>query len=317
MREIIDDLDLIMKKSNLKEIKLETIEDIRQGFFGMLGGMADNIEDKTIRLTASINQLSSSSQETAAGANDTASTSAQLASTVQQTAQNAGIIRETTDATALEAKKGCDSIQKVSYQMKTISEAAQSMDKAVGSLSNSSGKIGVIVETITGIANQTNLLALNAAIEAARAGDQGRGFAVVAEEVRKLAEESAQATQEIKNLITDIQVQSLDASETAKVVAGEIQQGVDIVFEVNRVFEQILRKVEGLAGQADEIASGTEQIASSIREVAATTEESTAHMEEIASSSETMAGMVRELEQMAAGLKQFKINDLQKTAAKI
>ncbi len=307
MRAIIGDLELVMNKSNIKDVRLETIEDIREGFFGMLGGLADKIEDRTVRLTTSINQLSAGSQETAAGANEIALTSSQLASTVQQTAQNAGVIHEKTDAAALEAKKGWNDLQKVGRQMETISDSAHSMDEVISSLGSSSDKISVIVETITNIANQTNLLALNAAIEAARAGDQGRGFAVVAEEVRKLAEESAEATQEVKELITNIQDQSENALKTAKVVAGEVQQGVDIVTDVNHVFEQILRNIEGLAGQADEIASGTELISSSIQEVAAITEEATAHTEEIASSSRAIAEMVLELEQMAVGLKQFKL----------
>ena len=94
-----------------------------------------------------------------------------------------------------------------------IAEVSQEVAQSVELLTERSQEIGKIVDLITGIAEQTNLLALNAAIEAARAGDAGRGFAVVAEEVRKLAEESAQAAEQIGALISEIQKNTGETSE--------------------------------------------------------------------------------------------------------
>src|SRR5205823_6918396 len=96
--------------------------------------------------------------------------------------------------------------------MAALRQSSSGLADAIQELAQKSGRIGGIVETITGIAGQTNLLALNAAIEAARAGEQGRGFAVVAEEVRKLAEESQHAAASIASLVREIQ------EDTTKVV---------------------------------------------------------------------------------------------------
>lgn len=277
-----------------------------------LKDMAFVLRDKSTSLASSAQQLSANAEETSAGANETASTIVEVSSTVEQTAQNAQTIKDTAEATATEAAKGRDGIQMVTGQMQNISSSAQGVAEAINNLNRTSGKVGVIVQTITDIADQTNLLALNAAIEAARAGDQGRGFAVVAEEVRKLAEQSARAAQEIQQLITSVQTESKQASEAMGLGASEVQKGVNIVDDVGQVFAGIINKVNGLAEQIEEIASGTEQVSTAVQSVASTTEEVTAAMEEMASSTETLNEMAEELQNMAA---RFKVDNTSKAIA--
>lgn len=201
--------------------------------------------------------------------------------------------------------------------MQSISDSTQKVRQAIRKLSDTSGRIGMIVETITDIAEQTNLLALNAAIEAARAGEQGRGFAVVAEEVRKLAEQSATAAQEIEQLIASIQNETKLSAEAMQHGSGEVEQGVAIVKETGHVFDQIIRNTNGLARQVDEIASGMEQISTAVRNVAATTEESTAYMQEIAFSTDAITLMAQELQHMADDFKQFLMDNTKATGTQL
>jgi methyl-accepting chemotaxis protein len=113
--------------------------------------------------------------------------------------------------------------------MRLIHDTVQDLSKVIRGLGERSKEIGEIVAVITKISSQTNLLALNAAIEAARAGEHGRGFAVVADEVRKLAEQSAQSAQQISELITHIQKETLNAVQSMDQATKEVQSGLDVV----------------------------------------------------------------------------------------
>jgi methyl-accepting chemotaxis protein len=136
----------------------------------------------------------------------------------------------------------------------TVSNAAQ----AVASLGASSERIGAIVAVIKEIAEQTNLLALNAAIEAARAGEQGRGFAVVADEVRKLAEKTTAATQEISGMIASIQAETAQAVQTIETGKGEVVGGVSRAREAGEALQKIVSQVEGLSHMVQDIAQATQ-----------------------------------------------------------
>ncbi len=130
---------------------------------------------------------------------------------VSESAENAQQTAEVAHQAREAAQQGVGAADQATAAMSSVRDSSQTVSDAIGELASKSEQIGQIVATITGIAEQTNLLALNAAIEAARAGEQGRGFAVVAEEVRKLAEDSQHAAQEISGLIAAIQTETSHA----------------------------------------------------------------------------------------------------------
>ena len=142
-----------------------------------------------------------------------------------------------------ETDKGASKLMEVRSSISAIHEKAESLSESISRLSGSSTQIGDILNVINDIADQTNLLALNAAIEAARAGDAGRGFAVVADEVRKLAERTQKATSEIETIISSLLKESENASTEMAETASVVNEGVKVIDETSKNFEQVISKI--------------------------------------------------------------------------
>lgn len=279
LREVLE----IKSSDELGELA-DALNKMQAGFKDII----EKIKDSSDRLSYSAQQLASQAQQTSMGATETASTMSEMSSTVENMADNTQDVSRQAGIATQHADKGFQGIELVTGQMQEISASALQVNKSVDALSAAIGRISQFVEVITNIADQTNLLALNAAIEAARAGDAGRGFAVVAEEVRNLAEQSAQSTKEIKQLIEEIQDQSEQAVQAMSVGAEKVEQGNRVVGEVGESFNEIIKAVRELTDQVQNVAAAAQQVSAGVQNVAATTEEQTAAMEEVSASTEEL-----------------------------
>ena len=218
--------------------------------------------------------LSSRTEQQAASLEETAASMEELASTVKQNAENARQANQLAASASEVAVRGGSAVSEVVDTMQAISA--------------SSSKISEIVSVIDGIAFQTNILALNAAVEAARAGEQGKGFAVVAGEVRTLAQRSAQAAKEIKQLIEDsVNKVAIGSDQVAR--AGTTMQ--EIVASVKRVTD-IMGEI---SAASEEQSSGIDQVNLAVTQMDETTQQNAALVEQAAAAAGSLEEQAKQL----------------------
>ncbi len=226
----------------------------------------------------------------------------EIASAVAESAQNAERTAEVAHNAHMVAEQGVAEAEQANAAMRSFRESSDAVTEAIQTLAEKSGHVGMIVSTITTIAQQTNLLALNAAIEAARARDQGRGFAVVAEEVRKLAEESANSAQEIGDLISGMQAETTRAVAVVQDGAQRTQDGAAVVERTREAFLSIEQAVEDMNTRIEQIAAAAQQITASassmqhsVGEIAAVVEQSSASSEQVSASTEQTSAATQQI----------------------
>jgi methyl-accepting chemotaxis protein len=244
----------------------------------------DTIATASGQIAAGNLDLSSRTEEQASALEETASSMEELITTVRQNADNARQANQLAASASGVATEGGNA----------VSQAVQTMED----INESSKKIVDIISVIDGIAFQTNILALNAAVEAARAGEQGRGFAVVATEVRSLAQRSASAAKEIKELINS-SVEKIDNGSQQVINAGQTIS--EIVASVKRVTDIVAE----ISAASQEQASGIEQINDAITQMDQVTQQNAALVEQAASAAASMQDQSSQLSHMVSV---FKLN---------
>jgi len=223
--------------------------------------------------------LSGRTESQAASLEETAASMEELTSTVRQTADNAQQSSKQADDAAQVATVGGEAVAKVVATMKEISE--------------SSKKIADIIGVIDGIAFQTNILALNAAVEAARAGEQGRGFAVVASEVRSLAQRSAAAAKEIKDLIST-------SVEKVEIGARQVDEAGKTIGTTVSSVDRVRQFITDISSATLEQSAGIEQVNSAVTQMDQVTQQNAALVEEAAAAAKSLEEQARSLSNTVA-----------------
>ncbi|WP_042867707.1 methyl-accepting chemotaxis protein [Dickeya poaceiphila] len=232
--------------------------------------------------------ISTGSSEIAIGSNDLSRRTEEQASSVQETAASMEQISQTIRQNGDTVREAAQLATAASQTATKGNDVVRNVIATMGDISTSSRKIGDIITVIDGIAFQTNILALNAAVEAARAGEQGRGFAVVAGEVRSLAQRSASAAREIKDLITS-SMEKVESGSQLVAHAGETM--ADIVTQAQHVADLISEI--GVTTQEQE--SGISQINQAITQMDSVTQQNAALVEESASAAESLSDQAAKL----------------------
>ncbi len=256
---------------------VSSMEAMRKSLSQLVSGVrqgSDSVSQASAEIAQGNHSLSVRTEQQASALQQTAASMEQLGSTVRQNADNAVNANKMAHSASAIAQQGGEVVAMVVKTMRDIND--------------SSRKINDIISVIDGIAFQTNILALNAAVEAARAGDQGRGFAVVANEVRNLAQRSAQAAKEIKQLITES--------------VGRVEHGSTLVDKAGATMQEVVASIGNvthimgeISAASSEQSSGVSQVGEAVTLMDQATQQNAALVEEMAAAAASLRGQADDL----------------------
>ncbi len=231
----------------LRELNRETRDAVN-----VLGSAAAEI-------LATTTQVASGAAETAAAVSETTTTVEEVKQTAQAASQKAKYVSESAQRAAQISQAGRKAVEETIGGMNRIREQMESVAESIVRLSEQSQAIGEIIATVSDLAEQSNLLAVNAAIEAAKAGEQGKGFAVVAQEVRRLAEQSKQATAQVRTILNDVQKATSGAVMATEQGSKAVAAGVKQSTEAGESIRVLAESVAEAAQAATQIAASSQQ----------------------------------------------------------
>lgn len=274
---------------------------------------ADTLASATAEITAKSTQAAQNARAQSGKTGQIAAAAQEMAVTIGEIGQNTEQAATASRTSAETAEQGGAVMQSAAGTMEKIAAATGSVSEKMTSLAHRSEEIGKVVSVIQEISEQTNLLALNAAIESARAGEHGRGFAVVASEVRRLAERTKSATEEIAGTIRSIQDETRETLEVMQHSNAAVGTGIAETTRARASLDSIIQSSKQVEQQIQLIASAaTEQTAASGEISQSATEISQLSSENTQAAEESVAGL-REVATLAADLdtliRQFRLRD--------
>lgn len=287
-------------------------------FLDNLSNMVSEIRGTSQSVASASGEIAASAEEMAAGLQEQETQTQQVAAAVEELSQSVTeVAAKSSDATSASeesqhlAEEGGNVVRSTVEEMEGIATEVSASAQTINALGEQSEKIGEIIAVINDIADQTNLLALNAAIEAARAGEHGRGFAVVADEVRKLAERTTQATEEVSSSIRGIQGETISAVQRIEAGSERVGRGVELANQAGSSLETIVQgsksvqgMVQDIAAAANEQASASDEIARAIENISGVTRQSS---EGAGQASQAAGELAHQAEQLMTLVGRFKV----------
>ncbi len=306
---IVEDGGKVLEAASEKDLSKRLTRTYQNQFNTMKDNINKVVESLDLALqqvAQSSEQVSSAGQQISAGSQSLAQGANEQASSLEEVSSNLEEMSSMTKQNAENANKAKNLSGEANNNAMQGKQAMSRMSDSINKIKESSDHTAKIVKTIDEIAMQTNLLALNAAVEAARAGEAGRGFAVVAEEVRNLAQRSAEAAKNTANMIEE----SVKNAEEGVTIAGDVAKSFDAIAGSNAKVDTLIAEI---AAASQEQSQGIDQVNTAVAQMDKVTQQNAANSEESASAAEELSSQAEELQGMVA---QFKLSNSGQQSAK-